>query len=123
LNDVTTCLANSGSPLFSDHWLSVGTSPIKAVHIAELRTRINAQRQRFLLGLFTFTDGSLSIGSSSIKGTHITELRTALLQAYAAAGGAQPGAFTDPALQAGTTLIKLIHIQELRDLVILLEAR
>ena len=92
------------------------------IHITELRTRIDAQRQRFGLAAFTWTDPSLGSNSTSVKTVHITEMRTAIQQAYTAAG-VTPPTFTDPTLTAAVSAIKAIHIQELRDAVGTLEVR
>jgi subtilisin family serine protease len=103
---------------FMDDSLSAG-SPVKAVHITELRTRINAVRTARSLPAFSFTDPTLTPGVTAIKGVHITQLRTALSEAYAAAGRPSP-TYTDPGLVAGYS-IKAVHINELRDAVVALE--
>ncbi len=107
---------------FTDDSLITGGSTIRAVHITELRARIDAQRIRFGLQAFAWTDASLSTGSTPVRAIHITELRTALQQAYSAGGFAVP-VFTDPTLTVGGALIKVTHIQDLRVAVIALEAR
>ena len=103
---------------FTDDLLSAG-SFIKAVHITELRTRINAVRAARGLAAFPFTDPTLTAGSTTIKAVHITELRTALAEAYAAAGLPAP-TYTDPGL-AAAYLVRALHISELRDAVAGLE--
>jgi hypothetical protein len=107
---------------FTDTPLTVGVTPIKAVHVTELRTRIQAQRTRFGLGTFNYTTSTLTAGATTIKVSDIAELRQALAEAYTAAGVAIP-TYTDPALTAGATTIKAVHITELRSAVIALEAR
>ena len=68
---------------------------IRAVHITELRTRIDAVRARYSLGAFAYTDpGSLT--GVMIKAVHIQQLRTALDQAYDAAGRARPSYSRNP---------------------------
>jgi hypothetical protein len=108
---------------FTDNTLVVGTTALRAVHITELRSRIDAQRQRFGLQAFAWTDATLAAGATGVKAIHAVELRTALLQAYAVAGGAAPPAFTDAVVVPGTTAIKRVHIQELRDALTALELR
>ena len=73
--------------LFTDDPLVVSSTLVKATHIVQLRTAVNAVR--FLsteLGApfppFPFTDGS--VAAVAIKKTHIDELRTALNQPRAA---------------------------------------
>ena len=103
---------------FTDDVLSAGT-PVKAAHITELRTRINAVRAARGLAPFSFTDATLAPGVTTINGVHITQLRNALSEVYAAAGRPSP-AYTDPGLVAGYS-IKAVHINELRDAVVVLE--
>jgi hypothetical protein len=86
---------------------------VKAAHISELRTGVNAAR--FVAGLpsFTFTDASLA--SVAIKKTHIEELRAKLSETRTALGlPAVPVSYTDPVLALGVSTIKAAHIQELR---------
>lgn len=111
-------LAKGGLGVFTDDPLSRGVSFVKAVHITELRSRIDALRGTVSLAPFEWTDTALGAGTA-IKAIHPTELRTALQQAYAQAGRTPP-TFTDATIDAGT-LIRLVHIQELRDAVIDLE--
>jgi hypothetical protein len=94
---------------FTDSALT-GTA-IKAVHILELRTRINAARAARGLAAFTFTDGTLAGGV--IKAAHITELRTAVNDVYSARGLSAP-IYTDSPIVSGSTSIKTVHILELR---------
>jgi Zn-dependent metalloprotease len=106
--------------IFTDTPLIAGSTPIRLVHINELRTRINAVRVAKGLLAFSFTDPTLVAGSTLVKAVHIAEMRTALSQAYVAAGMPAP-TFTDPTLTTGTTVIKVVHINELRNAVIALE--
>ena len=98
-------------PTFTDDPLVAGTTPIKAVHITELRTAVNQARARAGLAAATWTDSSLS--GVAIKGVHIQELRDRLAEARAALGKSV-FSYTDPTLTTGTTLIKAVHVQELR---------
>ena len=92
---------------------------IKAVHITELRTRIDAVRAAKGLKPFTWTDSSLSPASTVVRVIHVVELRTALADAYNAAK-LTPPAYTDPALSAGAT-VRAVHITELRAAVVAIE--
>jgi hypothetical protein len=104
--------------VFSDDVLTAGSNLIRAVHITELRQRIDVLRQRGGVSPFAWTDPVLS--GVFMKTVHILELRAALGGVYSAAGRTPP-AYTDPALVAGQTAIKAIHISELRAAVVALE--
>ncbi|HEX6099491.1 MAG TPA: M4 family metallopeptidase [Thermoanaerobaculia bacterium] len=103
---------------FTDDPLVARVTPIKPVHITQLRTRINAIRVARGLGSFSFTDPTLTSRSTRIKAVHVTELRTALAQAYAAASLTAP-TYTDSSLAAKR--IKTVHIMELRAAVKVME--
>jgi hypothetical protein len=106
-----TCVAHfSSSGIFTDEPLVSGVTPVKAVHITELRARIDTQRIRFGLAAFGWTDAPLAAGTT-VGFVHVTELRTALSAAYAAAKRTAPE-YTDP-LAAGTS-IRAVHVTELR---------
>jgi hypothetical protein len=109
-------LAKGGLGLFTDDPLSTRVTPVKPVHLTELRSRINALRATVGLAPFPWTDPALGPGTV-IKAVHPTELRTALQQAYAAAGRTPP-TFTDATIGARLQVIRVVHIQELRDAVI-----
>jgi len=95
--------------IFTDDPLTVRSTRIKAVHLAELRTAVNAVRSLAGLTAFSFTD-SASAGVL-IKATHINQLRTALDAALSPLGFAT-GGYTDT-LSAGVP-IKAVHVQEIR---------
>lgn len=104
---------------FTDDPLVPGSTPMKAVHINELRARINALRIANGLEAFLFADSPLTASSTTIQAIHITQLRTALAEAYTAAEIEIPS-YTDPGLTAAMT-IKAIHISDLRAAVVALE--
>lgn len=118
------CLAPSlaAQGTFTDDPLVAQVTAVKAVHFAELRTRINTQRVVKNLSNFTFTDPTLSVGVTVVKAVHLAELRTALEQAFTAAGRAVP-VFTDPVITQQSTVIKAVHIAELRAAVVDLEGQ
>lgn len=93
---------------------------MKAVHITELRSRIDTIRSARGLSAFTWTDPTLTVGSTTARAVHISELRTALNAAYSAAGLTLP-TYTDPTLTVGSTVIKAAHMTELRSAVVALE--
>ena len=104
---------------FTDDPLVSGSTTVRALHITQLRSRIDALRTSRGLPPYTWTDASLNAGSTTVRAIHVTELRDALDGAYSAAGRPAP-AYTDSTLPAGTT-IKAIHITELRNAVLALE--
>jgi bacillolysin len=111
--------ATSAAPApFTDDPLVAGTTRIKAAHINELRTRINAARAAYGLAAFTFTDTPLASGGR-IKGVHVTNLRTALSEVYTAIGLSTPS-FTDATLTTSIK-VKALHIAEIRNALIALE--
>jgi subtilisin family serine protease len=105
---------------FTDSPLVAGVTPLKAVHILELRTRIDAQRTRFGLGTATWTDPGLTAGTIA-RAVHVEEMRARLVEATLAAGVGGIS-FTDPALTAGFP-IRAVHISELRAAVLSLESQ
>jgi hypothetical protein len=104
---------------FTDPLLTQGVTPIRLVHVAELRTRCNAVRATWGLAPVVWTE-TLVAGQTPIRAVHIVELRTALQAAYVAASRTPP-TYTDAVLTAGQTVMKTVHISELRNAVIALE--
>jgi glucose/arabinose dehydrogenase len=113
-----SCTARFGAS-FTDDSIVAGTTVVKAVHITELRARIDTLRTRAGLSPFPWTDPTLTAGSTVVRAIHLTDMRTALNEVYAAAGHPLP-IYTDPALAAGS-VIKGVHITELRGAVLMLE--
>jgi hypothetical protein len=103
-------LRTANSP-FTDSVLTPGVTLIRAVHITELRTRINAVRGRYALTTYVFADSPLDAGTTIIRAEHILDLRAALSQAYFAAGLTAP-TFTDSSL--ATRSATAVHIAEIR---------
>ncbi|HEU4887081.1 MAG TPA: hypothetical protein VFV49_04280, partial [Thermoanaerobaculia bacterium] len=97
--------------IFTDPVLTSAT-PVRAAHVTQLRTAVNAVRTLALLGNATFTDGTLT--GVAVKALHVSELRTALTPARSALALSSI-AFTDPTLTPGVTGIKAAHVQQLRD--------
>jgi hypothetical protein len=95
---------------FTDDPLVPGVHVMRAVHVSELRGRIDALRVLRGLGVTSWT--LLVARSTVIRATHITELRNALNAVYGAMSRTEP-AYTDNPLAAGTS-IKAVHIAELR---------
>ncbi|MGZ4809033.1 MAG: hypothetical protein ACXV7D_06850, partial [Thermoanaerobaculia bacterium] len=102
--DLTTTVAFTDEPLVS------GTI-VRASHVTELRTAVDAVRTFAGMSAVSWTDASP--GGLPIRAVHLEELRSNLGAALTSLGYPEP-AFTDAPLQLGATLIKRIHINELR---------
>lgn len=113
-----SCTATFGVA-FTDDPLLAGSTTVKAVHVTELRSRINAVRALVGLSQFSWTNPTLTVANTFVSAIHITEMRTALKEAFAAAGRPEP-TFTDPALSAGNP-IRAVHISDLRSACVALE--
>lgn len=98
--------------VFSNDPPSAGVTPVRAAHINELRSAVNAMLQSAGQSPVSFADPSLST-STPIRAVHIAELRAALATARTAMG--LPTVFTDDPIVAGTTVVKAVHVRELRD--------
>ena len=99
--------------VFADDPLVTGTTPIRATHVSQLRTAVNAVRSLAGLTASSFTDPALS-SSILVKRVHITELRSALDAARAALVlGAL--VYMDPSITVGTTPVRNAHVSELRN--------
>jgi hypothetical protein len=85
---------------------------IRATHITQLRTAVNAIRSAATLGALA-ADGTIAVGAL-VRGQHVTTLRTGLNQARSVIG-LSALAYTDPTLTAGVTKVKTAHLHELRN--------
>ena len=108
----TTSAINFGLTLapFTDDPLTSGTL-IKAVHVTELRTRINGVRARSGVAPSVYTNASISAGTNVVMAVDILEMRTAISEVYAARGLTPPSYSTSPAIGA---VIVLADITDLR---------
>ena len=114
--------ARSRAPaVFTDDPLVPGVTPARAVHLLELRSRIDALRLRAGLPAFGWTDAQVVPGATPARAAHLLELRSALGEAYASAARAAPG-YTDAAVTPGATAMRAVQLQELRRAVVALEA-
>jgi hypothetical protein len=101
-------------PFTDDPFVSVAT-PIRAVHITELRSRIDAIRVGRGLGAYVYaTDPVLTPAVTVARALHIQEMRAALSQAYVAAGLIPPTYSTNPAVGS---MIVTADIHEIRQAV------
>ncbi len=114
-----TVLAVTAATTFSAR-LVPGTTPLRAIHFLELRTRIAALRTREGLPPVRWTDPVLTVGVTPVKRVHLTELRDALGETYDTAGRSRP-TYTDHIVTVGVTAIKAAHVVELRNAIGALE--
>jgi hypothetical protein len=96
---------------YTDATLTPGVTPLKAIHMTELRETVNSVRRAAALPDASWTDASLA--GATVRGVHLQELRDSLSPALTALHAPVP-TFTDPTLTAGGTPIKAVHIEELR---------
>jgi hypothetical protein len=95
--------------VFSDSPLTLGIF-VKAVHLSQLRTAVNAVRLLAALPAATFSDAATP--GTEIRAVHATELRSSL-DAARGALGLTTGGYTDGSLTG--VVIRAVHFQELRD--------
>src|SRR5581483_8975933 len=55
-----------------------GTTPIRAIHVIELRNAVNASRSALSLPNYPFTDSSVTPGATQIRAVHFGEIRSAI---------------------------------------------
>lgn len=101
--------------VFTDNPTVAGTTIIKADHVTQLRTAVNAMLTLAGPGPAAYTDPTITPGTTPIRQLHITQLRTNLDNARSLLGLAAP-VYTDPTI-TGSTLIKSAHVDELRNAV------
>jgi CSLREA domain-containing protein len=102
----------TATPPFQDDPLIAGVTPVRAVHISELRLGINDLRTRFGLADVPWLDPALN--GVLVKAGHVQQMRAAVLEAYAAAGRLPPP-FSDPVITPTATPIRAMHLTELRN--------
>ena len=105
---------------FTDDPIQPGVTPVRAVHLRELRGRIDNLRVEAGLSPYPWTDPVLRAGVTPVRMAHLLDLREALGAAYVAARRSVP-AWTDTAPRAGQTPIRAVHLMELRRAVVALE--
>ncbi len=103
---------------FTDDPVVAGDTVVRAVHLTELRERIDALRVAGGLRPFAYADPTIRARVTRVRALHLTELRTALDEAYDAAGRSRPR-YTG-AVQAGVA-VRALHVNELRRAVQALE--
>jgi len=105
--DIVVGLSSS----FTDDPLVAGATTIKAVHITELRLRIDTARGTGGLAAFAWSRTITQL-ATTVAAIDVSELHTALSQAYVASGRGTP-AFTAPPAAAGAAILAS-QIQEIR---------
>jgi Fibronectin type III domain len=99
--------------LFTDDPLVAQSTLVKATHITQLRTAVNAVRTLASLGAGSYTDPSLTVNVTPAKAAHINDLRTAI---DAARSNLTLTALSyGETVTGGATSIKASHITELRN--------
>lgn len=97
---------------FTDNPLQAQITPIRAIHITELRAAINTIRARYALSAATWPSGDITSGTV-VQAAHLTELRSALADVYTAAALATP-AWSPATVVGGTTVITAAQITQVR---------
>lgn len=105
-------LNNPGGCPFTDDPLVQTLTPIRAVHVTELRSCIDGARSAHSLSAFGYTHATIVAGTSIVTAIDITEMRTALADVYTAALQTPP-TYTHSSISAGMTVTAL-DISELR---------
>ena len=109
----------SRAQVWTDDPLVPGRTPIKAMHIVELRSKVNDRLTECGTAAFSFTDPTLLPGSTPIRAVHVAEIREALNHAYRVCERTPLPMYTDRVLDRGP--IRATHITELRAAVFALE--
>ena len=110
----------SAPTVFTDAPLVAQSTPVKTVHILELRTAIDSARVAHQLQPFNWTDAVLTPGVSQVAATHLVQLRSALNDAYLAANRQAP-IYSNQIVGSGVTIIQAIDISELQSAVLALQ--
>jgi hypothetical protein len=103
--------------IFTDSAINAHTTLIKAAHITELRTAVDAVRKLAAGGIANnanYTNPVITPQSTPVKGIDVIELRNAL-DAARSTLGLPALSYTDAAIVAQSTLIKAVHIADLRN--------
>jgi hypothetical protein len=97
--------------VFTDPVLEAGVTPVRAVHVTELQTAVNAVRASAGLAAATWAE---SAGTGvTVKASHLEELRDAVGAARTAIG-LSTASYADPTLYTQSTEIRKAHIEQLR---------
>jgi hypothetical protein len=98
--------------IFTDPILTATSTEVKAAHITQLRTAVDAVRTLAGLGAGTYIDPTLTAGVTGIKATHVTDLRSELAAARSMLSLAAVTVATQNIVSG--LLISAIEVNELR---------
>ncbi len=98
-----------GLTQWTDPTITAGSTPIRKVHIDELRGAINRWRRFYGLGNRSWTDGTITAGSTGVRKVHFDEMRSELNSLNGSAFG-----WTDGTITASSTPVRKVHMDELR---------
>jgi hypothetical protein len=112
--DLATAITFTDDPLTSYSESPTNASLIKAAHVTELRSAVNAVRSLAGVGAATWTNPVQT--GAIIRATDISELRTKLAEALTVLNLPAPS-YTYPTITPGVSLIRKADIKELRDAV------
>jgi hypothetical protein len=101
---------------FTDHPVVASVTVVRAIHVQELRDRIDVLRAARDLPAFVWSDTALSPRVTPVMALHITELRDALAAIFLADGLEVPR-YTNSTISTGAA-IKAVDINELREAVV-----
>jgi hypothetical protein len=114
------CPAADAAVSWTDPTISTGVTPIRVVHIKQLRDEVDRIRYDFGFSTGTWTNPTLSTGTTPIRVVHMQELRYNIGQVTGTYTSVCPStvpaisAWTDTVITTGVTPIRVRHITELR---------
>jgi hypothetical protein len=104
--------------IFDDDPLIVGQTKVKAVHVTQLRTAVDAVRKLANGGVanpYSYADPTITAGVTPIRAVHVNDLRTAINAARSTLG---IGTITfNPSLVPGVTAVTAAIFSDLRNAV------
>jgi hypothetical protein len=115
----TTAEVSSYELSFTDAVVRSRATLIRAIHLTQLRSRIDGVRMAVGLTPVAWTDARLRPGMT-VRAAHVNELRTALADAYRAARRVPPASLNS-SLSPRASIIRAVDIDDLRSNVRLLE--
>ena len=106
---------------WTDDPLDPGITPLRVVHVTELRDAVDDKRYNFGFSSGAWTDSTLTAGSSLIRKVHMDELRDKLDDVNAVYSpvcpSTVPAAPAWEAITEGVTLVRAAHFTQLRSTV------
>jgi hypothetical protein len=106
-------LSAAHAQTFTNDPITPGVTPIRAVHVAELRVAIDWLRAVAGLPPSAWTDPALTPGVTTVRAAHVAELRARFDEALTRLGyGTLP--YTEASLAPAATVVRGVHFTELR---------